>query len=138
MAAARLAMPARVSAGLPRVFTRLVGGAAVRLRRLLRIERVGALHHARHKDSRQIDQLGCNFANFNDLVDLNDGAASGFGKSRIQVLAATAKLHVTGAIGAMGAQQGVIEFDRRFEDIAPAVEFTHFLAFFQISASDGG
>ena len=38
----------------------------------------------------------------------------------------------------MSTQQGVIEFDRRFEHIAPAIKFTHFLAFFQISPGDSG
>src|SRR5690606_40139862 len=114
--------------GLAVVFASGVGRAAFGLRHLLRIKGHRAPDDARHEYARQIDGLGRQFTDLDHLVDFDDGDLRRLGKSRAQVLAAAAELHIALTIRAIRTDKGVIDLDRGFHDVTAPNEFAQLLA----------
>ena len=98
----------------------------------------GGFDDAGHEDARDADVLGRDLADVDDLVHLDDGDLRGFGEARAEVPAAATDFGVADAVGAVGADEGVVHRQRVLEDVRLAVEVAHFLALGDRRADAGG
>jgi len=119
------------------VEARLVGRPAHGPAPGLAVDHVCRLHHARHEDAGQVDQLGRDLAGLDDLVHLDDRDPRGLGEARIEVLAAAAELDVAEPVRAVTAQQGVVDVDRGLEHVRLAVEGPDLAAGRQVGIDTG-
>ena len=93
---------------------RLVRRATFRATIRFFVHLLGSEYHAFDKNAGQINQLRRNHAGLNDFIDLHNRDARRLAEGRIEVLAAAAKLHIAQCIGAIAAQQCVIQMYRGF------------------------
>lgn len=94
---------------------------------LLDLLLAGALDDLVDVDALEVDALGVDLANFDDVVGLDDGVLGVLGHGLVEVVHGLAELAVTELVGLVDLNQGVVTENRFFQDVFLAVEFAFFL-----------
>lgn len=94
---------------------------------LLDLLLAGALDDLVDVDALEVDALGVDLANFDDVVGLDDGVLGVLGHGLVEVVHGLAELAVTELVGLVDLNQGVVTENRFFQDVFLSVEFAFFL-----------
>src|SRR6185295_8668972 len=96
-----------------------------------------ALEDALDVDRRQVDQVGVERADRDELLDLDDGHLAGLGAQRVEVARGLAEHQVAPAIAAPRLDDREVAADRVLEHAAPAVDLAGLLAVGDLGAVAG-
>src|SRR5262249_42467646 len=125
------ACPARFAV----VGTWSVGGATLGRSAGIGFERL--LDDAGAQGPRYAHPFARDVADADDLVDFDNGCRCRFGKAGHEIAAAAAQLDVAERIGAIAAQEGIVDRQRLLEDVRLAFELAHLFALGDGSAYGG-
>lgn len=96
---------------------------------------LGALDDSIDVDTLEVDVLGSDLTNLNNVVSLNDGVLGVLAHGLVEVVLRHAELTVAQTIGLVGLNQSVVTIDRFFQNERLAVEDTSLLGLGHFSHS---